>query len=386
MYRIALIYSNFYRPVKMYYTRWPQQFSSTSIKTRAYSLVSPRRSKDVESTTFYSEGYFTKGKRLINAYFSDTSYMSYWFRAQGQLSVADKLRLMITFGNLITYRPDILQLVNSTTYLKVKDLYLPERPKLISSFHGYDIVTRPYNDPVWNKYLGELFERADGLHFVSEWLRDKALALGAPEEKSKVIYAGVDSDFFNPTQKIKIDIQRQIKIISTGRLVELKGYQYAFKAVKLLLDQGLDIHYSIIGEGTAREQLSRLANDLEIVKNVSFLGTKDKTELRGLLDSSDIYLQPSLTEALGGAVLEACSMALPVVASSVGGIPEIIQNEANGLLVPPKNPEALACAIKQLVENPPDAQEMAASARKTVENKFSIEQETKKWLELYRSL
>ena len=171
---------------------------------------------------------------------------------------------MITFGNLITYRPDILQLVNSTTYLKVKDLYLPERPKLISSFHGYDIVTRPYNDPVWNKYLGELFERADGLHFVSEWLRDKALALGAPEEKTKVIYAGVDSDFFNPTQKIKIDIQRQIKIISTGRLVELKGYQYAFKAVKLLLDQGLDIHYSIIGEGTAREQLSRLANDLKL--------------------------------------------------------------------------------------------------------------------------
>jgi len=387
MKKVALIYSNYFNPVKMYYIKWPEQFKSTQLDFRSYSLISPDHKNDVNDTTFYTEGLPIKFKRVLKFSLRGNATIKSWLKEQSQLSLREKFNLFSEFGDLITYKPDIIHMVNSSVYIKIRNLKYPNHPKFISSFRGYDIVTRPYTDPFWASCERELFQKADCLHFVSDWLKSKAIEIGAPSEKSIVVYAGVDSDFFSPKfDKKKTDFHKKFKIVSTGRLVKLKGYEYAIHAIKKMIDDGIDANYSIVGSGDDIDELTRLAIELQIEHKVHFLGTKSKSQLKDILENADIYIHPSLTDALPGAVLEACAMGLPVVASNVGGIPEIIQDNVNGLLVEPGDSDALAKAIKNLVYNPAHAIELGQAARKTILSKFSIEQETKNWQELYLQL
>lgn len=387
MKKTALLYSNYFSSVNRYYIRWPDQFKSAQLDFRAYSLISPDHKNDVNDTTLYTEGLPLKLKRVMKFFLQDSKSIHLWFKMQPHLSLKELFMGLAEFGDLITYNPDIMHLVNSSVFIKTRTLNLPNPPKLISSFRGYDIVTRPFTDPFWASCVKELFQKAECLHFVSEWLRSKAIEIGAPSEKSIVIYAGLDSAFYSPiSTKNKLSIKQQIKIVSTGRLVKLKGYEFSIRAIKKLIDEGIEVDYIIIGSGELLDELTRLAIDLQIEQKVHFLGTKSESQVRDILQKADIYIHPSLTESLGLAVLEACAMSLPVVASKVGGIPEIIQDNVNGLLVEPGDSDALAKAIKNLVYNPAHAIELGQAARKTVLSKFSIAQETKNWQELYRQL
>ncbi|MBW6474226.1 MAG: glycosyltransferase family 4 protein [Anaerolineaceae bacterium] len=385
--KIALVYGNYYRQIKMYYTRWPLQFNNDRLDVRFFSLISYQHRKNVEDSTFYIEGWVTRIRRSIKFLFQNIKTANQWLIKQEAQSIFEKLKVWSEIGNLITYRPDIIHLVNSQNYIKIRGLYFPHSPKIIASFHGFDIVSRQYSSSLWRQYLKELFERGDCLHFVSEWLYNQALYLGAPEYKSRVIYAGVDTVFFKPQiNKEILKTEQKIRLISTGRLVPLKGYEYVFPAIRQLLTDGENVEYTIIGTGPDFERLNQIIKGLGIINQVKFVGKKPKSEVKKLLNSADIYLHPSITEALPGAVLEACAMQLPIVATNVGGIPEIIKNGVNGLLVPPRDPDTLALSIRQFVRNPAFAQAMGQAARLTAENKFSIEKETSNWLELYLSL
>jgi glycosyltransferase involved in cell wall biosynthesis len=290
-------------------------------------------------------------------------------------------------GLLVQYQPDVVHLVNSQNFIKIKNLHFLNHVKLIASFHGNDIIARPFEDKAWNRDLNELFNRAAILHFTSNWLKKEALLLGAPEKKLKVIYAGIDTQFFNPfSENVGVGKGRKIRLVSTGRLVPLKGYENVFPAIKVLLDEAREIEYVIIGQGDDLDRLRRLVMDFKISENVKFVGTKSKFEVRDLLSTADIYLHPSKTESLPGAVLEACAMRLPVIASNVGGLTEIIDDGYNGLLVPSCDPVSITSAIRYLIENPTFSQLMGKRARTTVVEKFSIEKETKDWQELYVSL
>ena len=387
MKKIALIYANFLAQANMYYSRWPNQFKDKQLELLAFSLISNKHRKGVEDTTFYIEGWNTKILRGLKFIIGDFYSARSWFTQQKTLHSIHKLSMWSEMGKLISYQPDIVHLINSQNYIKLRELYFPHPPKIIASFRGHDIVRRPHCDKLWNQNLKELFERVDCLHFVSEWLYNQALIIGAPKEKSRVIYAGIDTDFFLPENSKEIlNSERKIRLISTGRLVPLKGYEYVFPAIRQLLADGVDIEYTIIGTGSDFERLNQILKDLGLINQVKFVGKKPKSDIKKLLNSADIYLHPSTTEALPGAVLEACAMELPIVATDVGGIPEIIKTGVNGLLVPPRDPDALASSLRQLVKKPVYAQAMGQAARKTVENKFSLEQETKNWRELYLSM
>ena len=386
MKKIAYIYSNYYSP-SMYYVRWPEQLKNAEFETRPYSLVGKDHRSHVENTTFYFEGLSNKLRRSLNFLLNGRTNIFQWIRYQQNTSLYHKLKSLAEYGNLIIYDPDIIHFVNSTTFIKTRNFQLNKPAKLIASFHGHDIVKRPYTDPLWNAYLKELFERADCLHFVSDWLKRRALELGAPEKKCQVIYAGVDSTFFSPGKtRQQIDLKRSVQIVSTGRLVKLKGHEYVLQAVKKLINLGLDVDYCVIGKGEDLDRLSRMAADLHIESKVHFLGIKSKNQLKEILALADIFLHPSLTEALGNAVLEACSMGLPVIASAVGGIPEIIQNNHNGLLIEPEDPDAIVAAVIRLINNSEQAQEMGQAARQTILTKFSIQNETLRWHALYQQV
>lgn len=384
--RVALIYSSYYAPVKMYYTRWPDQFSDPYLSVKPYSLVATNH-RQAPDNAFYYEGKKNFLQRTIRFYNSNQSSARDWWNDQNDYKPLRKIKLWSQIGGLIAYEPDVVHLVNSSAYLKYSKVFKKKYPKLVASFHGFDIVTRPDIDAVWKEALLELFNCADCLHFVSQWLCEAAKKLGAPQEKTRVIYAGVDYDFYTPGKKIKrIDPKNKISILSTGRLVRLKGYEYILPAIRCLLDEGFDLDYSIIGGGEDLSRLTQIATDLNIKERVHFLGRKNQIEVKQLIGCADIYVHPSTTEALGVAILEVCSMGLPVIASSVGGIPEIIQNGENGILVEPEQSSPLTDAIRMLIQNNELARELGKKARESVITKFSIQQETKNWRELYQDL
>lgn len=383
--RVALIYASYDTKIRMYYTNWPTMFTDEHLDFQPFSLVSNQKGYRVEDHTFYSEGKLNQLRRIFKFYLENPSLFNSWLPKQPSNSIPHVIKDWARFGKLINFQPDVIHLVNSQTFLTIRNLSLPNNPKLIASFHGFDIAFRPQSDPIWRDAVSELFERADTLHFVSQWLCEEAIRIGAPIKKCKVIYAGVDSDYFKPNRTSDdLQAKRRIQIVSTGRLDPDKGHEFVFVAIKDLLNEGFDLDYSIIGFGEDLTRLENIVRDLGITERVHFLGYKTHEEMLDVVNNVDIFVHPSLTEALPLAILEACSLKLPIIASSVGGIPEIIKNGENGLLVEPKQPLAIKEAIKFLVQNVGLAKEMAGKARDTVISKFSIENEITNWHNLYR--
>jgi glycosyltransferase involved in cell wall biosynthesis len=128
-----------------------------------------------------------------------------------------------------------------------------------------------------------------------------------------------------------------------------------------------------------------LQDEIAVIRNlgrIKLLGRVD--DVRGLLWASDAFAMPSLKEGLGVAALEAMASGLPVIASDVGGLREVVEDDRTGIIVPPANPEKIASAIKRLAESPELRSQMSAAARARVVENYSMEQMAARTLALYR--
>jgi len=206
-------------------------------------------------------------------------------------------------------------------------------------------------------------------------------------KKIEIIYNGVDTDTFGVIFSEKKEEKKRITVGCVASLVEHKGHAYIIEAAKQLVDESRGrIRFIFAGDGVLRNDLQKQAKTLGIGEYVSFLG--NVSNVAALMATFDIgILASSQREGLGIALLEAMSIGMPVIGTNIGGIPEIIRNKRNGLLVAPKDPLAIAQAIKSLVEDWGKALEMGRNARNTVEKYFSktmmINKISRLYLELY---
>jgi glycosyltransferase involved in cell wall biosynthesis len=130
--------------------------------------------------------------------------------------------------------------------------------------------------------------------------------------------------------------------------------------------------------------MRELAASLGLAERVHFLG--NRRDVPDLLGAMDIFVLPSHSEGVSLAVLEAMAAGLPVIVSEVGGLPEIVRHEENGLLIPPKDPEALAKSLAQLLDSPDLAKRLGAKAREHIQEKYSLEQMSRAVNEAYDEL
>lgn len=156
---------------------------------------------------------------------------------------------------------------------------------------------------------------------------------------------------------------------SIGRLTPVKGISYLLQAVSLLVQQEQNIKLLLVGDGPMRDTLEKESRDLGIGENVVFLGHREDT--RELFNAVDVFALPSLSEGIPMALLEAMAASRPVIASRVGGIPEVVCDGVEGILVEPKDATALAEGCLRLLRSPGRAKEMGESARRRVERSFS---------------
>jgi colanic acid/amylovoran biosynthesis glycosyltransferase len=238
--------------------------------------------------------------------------------------------------------------------------------------------------------LPALFRRADAVHVVSEAKRDEALPHGLDPAKAVVIRPAVDADAFRPPTERRSS-GKELAVVSVAGLRWLKGYEYALMAVAELLRDGVPVTLQILGgdpdaemyEPSQRSRILHTARDLGLDGRVQLLGAVSPRNVAERLRQADVFLHTSLTEGLPNVVLEAMSCGLAVVATDVGGTSEALREGVEGFLVPPRDAGAVAAALRKLWRNPELRTRLGHAARARVEAEFTIERQTRQWLDLY---
>jgi glycosyltransferase involved in cell wall biosynthesis len=181
------------------------------------------------------------------------------------------------------------------------------------------------------------------------------------------------------------------RVLFTGRLIQRKGVEYLLRAVPLVLHRR-HVQFVITGDGDERHRLETLCNQLGIAHAVQFLGFVSNQRLTEEYARCDVWVNPAIvddrgdTEGLGVGAIEAYAHNKPVVASNVGGIPDVVIHEKTGLLVPEKDPRALASAILGLVDDPAKAHRLGTTGRRFAEHRFNWDHITDQLESLYRSV
>jgi glycosyltransferase involved in cell wall biosynthesis len=175
-----------------------------------------------------------------------------------------------------------------------------------------------------------------------------------------------------------------VTIMTVGRLDHIKGFSVLIDACKIYKQIEPEFVCNIIGNGPLKEDLQAQIINNDLQNNVKLLGVMPQEEIKQHLHKSTIFVLPSVVTSKGDmdgipvALMEAMAAGLPVISTTVSGIPELIKNNYNGIVVEPGNPQQLAAAINELLSKPDKASEFSINARNTIENEFSIEIEAEK--------
>ena len=264
----------------------------------------------------------------------------------------------------------------SNSFLFLRDIL---RTKYITTFHGWDIrLAEEFGGNIYKK----LFERGDLFVAISNYHKKKLIEFGCPGHKIIRHNIGIDIDKFSPKG---IYSDNSVKIVTIGRLVWEKGLEFGLKAISLLdkRHDNSNIQYVVIGNGPLRSRLKKQTHILGLENKVKFKGEMKRDDVIKLLDQVDIFLLPSIAEGTPACLMEAQAKGLPVVATKICGIPEVVVNGKTGFLVPERDAEALADRLNYLIEHPEVREKFGRFGRKFVEENFNIKKLNKQLERIY---
>jgi colanic acid/amylovoran biosynthesis glycosyltransferase len=231
--------------------------------------------------------------------------------------------------------------------------------------HGVDI---PLDSP---DRLAEKVRRAAWVACVSEFGRRQVMGLVEARYRTKVhlIRCGVDPDEFAPRPG-RAGEGGVLRILTVGRAEPVKAHAVLLEAVALLAERGIDAGATVVGDGSLLPALRRRAAGLGLDGRVRFAGTISQDRIRDYYAAADVFCLPSLGEGVPVVLMEAMAMELPVVASRVMGVPELVEDGVSGLLVPPARPDLLADALERLATDRGLRERMGAAGRTAVKRRF----------------
>jgi glycosyltransferase involved in cell wall biosynthesis len=218
---------------------------------------------------------------------------------------------------------------------------------------------------------------ADAFIGVSDDMSEKLATRGIPRNKIHTVRNGINLSAVKPslspaTIKRNLGISDDIRLIGTvGRLVEVKGHDDLISALPRILREVPNAGVVIVGDGRCMEPLRRQAEELRISDRVFLLGRI--TPPFDIMSACEVGVFPSLAEAIGLAMLEFMALKIPIVATDVCGIPEVINSEDVGILTPPKDPSNLADSIIRVLKDKQLSRRLSENGRKRVEEEFTTE-------------
>jgi glycosyltransferase involved in cell wall biosynthesis len=277
-------------------------------------------------------------------------------------------------------RPDLLHALHLTSYGFLA-AFCGVHPALVSVW-GTDVLEAPGLSPLHYFITRHALRRAD--HITATGLRlAEAAARYAPAGKPvTVVPYGVDLRQFQPQPR---EGRSAVVIGTVARLSKEKGLHYLLEAFAAVAGHHPDARLLLAGEGPERGRLERLATRLGLGERVRFLGEAPHEQVPAVLQGLDVFTMPSTYEGFGVAALEAEAMEVPVVASNVHGIPDVVVDGETGLLVPPRDPQALAAALERLVTDAGLRRRLGRAGRAFVAEHYSWEENTAQMEALYQS-
>ena len=268
-------------------------------------------------------------------------------------------------------------------------------PIIVHTFHGH--VLRGYFDPV-RAYGFRLLERwlatkTTTLIAVSPQVRDDLVRLGvAPREKFTVIRLGIELDErISAPDGARAETRRLLGVPQDafvvgwiGRMTGVKNTDQVLAALKLLRDRGVDAYLCMVGDGPDRERLERRAHDLGVVKRCLFLGYQE--EVARFYAAFDGMILTSVNEGTPVSAIESLAAGRPVVATRVGGVPDVVDDGEDGFLVDPGSTEQLADRLEELARNPELREQMGGRGRARVPSRYAVTRLVEDMDRLYKSL
>jgi glycosyltransferase involved in cell wall biosynthesis len=239
---------------------------------------------------------------------------------------------------------------------------------------GRNVISR------W-KYLRPAVQYVAVSHAVQQILIASGIAAG----RVRTIYSGIDLHRIDDVEPAAALFPAGTQVVGTvGHLAGHKGHRYLLEATQYLLQLEPRSAVVIVGDGKLRATLEAQAASLGIAERVCFTGFR--RDVLALMQQFEVFVFSSYLEGLGTALLDAMALRKPVVATCAGGIPEAVQDGVTGILVPPRQPQALAQAVHQLLRHPEQRQRFGEAGRKRVEQCFTAQRMAAQTLQLYRRL
>lgn len=234
-------------------------------------------------------------------------------------------------------------------------------------------------------YRRRLWKRASLFLCVSEYIREKAIQAGFPEDKLRVQYTGMNCDAFTP--KMLLSEKDPNLVLYVGRLVPYKGCDYLLRAMQIVKQQRPQARLVVIGDGVFRPALEQMNRELGV--DATFLGEVPQTTIREWLERARVFCGPSVTvedgmsEAFGNVFTEAQCMGVPVVSFRHGGIPETTQEGVTGLLAPERDFELLAQHLTQYLSDDTFWAYSRTEGMKWIRRQFDVRTQTEKLEAIY---
>jgi glycosyltransferase involved in cell wall biosynthesis len=211
---------------------------------------------------------------------------------------------------------------------------------------------------------------------ASEAIRQMLLGDGIPSERTITVHEGIDVDHVAATPAVNLHealfLPHGAPIVgNVAALVPHKGQRYLIDAAHLVVQHAPDTRFVILGEGELREHLEKQVHEHHLEKHVLLPGFR--TDVLGCIKAFDLFVMSSVTEGLGTSLLDAMAAARPIVATTAGGIPEIVEDGVNGLLVPPRDARALADAILRALRDADLRRRLGDAGFARVNERFTVE-------------
>jgi colanic acid/amylovoran biosynthesis glycosyltransferase len=242
-------------------------------------------------------------------------------------------------------------------------------------FHAHEIAS--LSDEQGRAVYGRLLASDALLMPISQLWRERLLSWGARPDRTLVHRMGVDCEQIRFAPK-SVTAGVTVQLLSVSRLTEMKGLEFAIRAVAQLKPRFPNFRYTVAGDGPLKQYLDRLTAELGVSNVVDFVGPQSQDKVRKLLREAHIFLCPSVIDSSGCmegipvALMETMAAGVPAVATFHSGIPELINDGVSGLLVAERDVNGLASAIEKLINNPEHYAAIAKNGRAKVECEFNI--------------
>ncbi len=250
-----------------------------------------------------------------------------------------------------------------------------------SDVPGYDPSMFPLLQKILVGLNRQIWKEATAVITNSKGL--KKIAEKTEKMDFGVIYNAANTDIFKPIAK-KQRKDKTLRLITVCRVLKRKGLQHVLQAIKEINRE--DITLDVYGTGDYEENLKELSKQYNLQEKVFFHGFKPSKEIAKKLNNADVFIHPSLTESFDMVFAEAMACGLPIIASSVGGIPEIVENGKNGILVKPADVEGIKKAILKLKKNPSLREQIEKNNLKKAKEQLSWKKVTQAYLKEYQKI